>query len=171
MSVFWEGLSTGHHEGRPLLQLSQSLASLVQSDAGSGQLTHCATCGHPHALHAALAWDVLGQAPRSLPCCRLTDCTQEGVIRWLKTWDLQLINCLSLKEKWTQTRSHTDYRTEMDKNTDAFQTAAHSSDYIPLFTWVVQHQKPNKWVYLRWLFEISKCSISTCSCTRWTCDK
>lgn len=73
MGVFREGLRAGHHGCRPLLQLSQFLPSLVQRHPGTGEVAH-----HPgrralHALHAARARDVLGQAARGLTGRRFTD--------------------------------------------------------------------------------------------------
>lgn len=81
MGVFGEGLCTGHHEGGPFLQLPQPLASLIQSNAGPRQIPHHAAGCHFHALHPPLPGDVLGQTPRSLASCRLTNCRQHQVKR------------------------------------------------------------------------------------------
>lgn len=79
--MFGEVFCTGHHQGGPLLQLPQSLASLIQSDASPSQLAHYSAGRYLHALHATLARDVLGQTSGGLPCRRLTNC---GSIKQLK---------------------------------------------------------------------------------------
>lgn len=76
MSMFGEGLCTGHHESGSFLQLPQPLTSLVQSDAGPCQLTHCSAGCHLHTFHPSLPGDVLGETTRSLPGRRLTNCRQ-----------------------------------------------------------------------------------------------
>lgn len=73
MSVFGEGLCTGHHGCCSFLQLSQFLPSLVQRYPGTSQISHHAGRCSLHALHAAWAGDVLGQATGSLTSSCLAD--------------------------------------------------------------------------------------------------
>ena len=71
MGVCGEGLGAVHHEGGALLQLAQSLSSLVQGDAGSGQVPHDAAGCSLHVLQSHWTRDVLGQTPRGLSRCCL----------------------------------------------------------------------------------------------------
>lgn len=73
MGVFGEGLGAGHHGRGPLLQLAQLLPSLVQSYPGPSEVAHNPRCRALHALHAARAGDVLGQATGGLTGSRFTD--------------------------------------------------------------------------------------------------
>ncbi len=81
MSVFREGVSTGHHQGSPVLQLPQPLSSLVQGNASSGQFSHHPSCCCLHALHSALSRDVLCQAAGRLTRRCLTNCRAGAINR------------------------------------------------------------------------------------------
>lgn len=78
VSVFGEGLGAGHHGCGSLLQLSQFLPSLVQGYPSAGQFSHHARRRSLHALHAARAGDVLGQAPGGLAGSRFANCKKTG---------------------------------------------------------------------------------------------
>ncbi len=81
MSVFREGVSTGHHQGSPVLQLPQPLSSLVQGNASSGEFSHHPACCCLHALHSALSRDVLCQAAGRLTRRCLTNCRAGAIKR------------------------------------------------------------------------------------------
>ncbi len=98
VSVFREGVSTGHHQGGPLFQLPQPLSSLVQGNASSGQFSHHPACCCLHALHSALSRDVLCQAAGCLTRRCLTNC-RAGAIKQNKAVLLLLTKIKTKKGK------------------------------------------------------------------------
>lgn len=61
MGMFGKGIRAGHHGSRPLVQLAQFLASLIQRYPGARQISDYTGGGPLHSLDATGAWDVLGQ--------------------------------------------------------------------------------------------------------------
>lgn len=73
MGMFGKGICAGHHGSCPLLQLAQFLASFIQCYPGTCQIANHTRGRTLHALDAARAWDVLGQASGCLSGGYLTN--------------------------------------------------------------------------------------------------